>query len=106
MSEQSTKTSKPATFNRAVPWLLPAFLIGNFLWRTLIPAHEYPSHGSQFLEMGIDGLLLIGLFGVRKRMPAWLFWIALVAGIGLFAIRFTGDAAWWTGHLAYSLSPR
>jgi len=34
-----------------------------------------------------------------------MFGIALVAGIGLFALRLSDDG-WWTGHLAYSLAPR
>jgi hypothetical protein len=28
-----------------------------------------------------------------------LFWFGLIAGVGSLLIRFTGDAAWWTGHL-------
>ncbi len=106
MSQAPTPEANQSAFNRAMPWILPAFLIGSFLWRALVPAHEYPGRSAQLLEMGIDGLLIVGLFGLQKRMPVWLFWIALVAGIGLFAIRLTGDAAWWTGHLSYSLLPR
>jgi hypothetical protein len=58
------------------------------------------------MTMLIDLGLLVGLTGMRKRVPKALFWCAIVAGIGLFAIRLTGDAAWWTGHLSYSLLPR
>jgi hypothetical protein len=35
-----------------------------------------------------------------------LFWIALMAGLGLFAIRLNGNASWWTGHLRYDIGPR
>jgi hypothetical protein len=31
---------------------------------------------------------------------------AVVAGIGLFAIRLHNDASWWTGHYNYYLEPR
>lgn len=107
MSEQQP-TAAPAqsTWQRAVPWLLSTYLIGHFLWRTLTTAHEYPPRSIQVFEMVLDGLMLIGLFGVRTKIPAWLFWLAIVAGVGLFAIRFTSDASWWTGHLTYSLRPR
>ena len=35
-----------------------------------------------------------------------LFWIALLAGLGLFAIRLNGNESWSTGHLKYKLNPR
>jgi hypothetical protein len=104
MSEQQTAT--PSAFNRSVPWVLSFYLIGNFLWRTLTAAHEYPGYSSTILDMGVDALTIAGLIGLRSKIPVWLFWIALIAGIGLFAIRFNGDASWWTGHLMYSLPPR
>ena len=106
MSQQPTPASKESAFNRAVPWLLSGLLIGNFLWRRLTAAHEYPGRSAQILEMAIDAACLIGLIGVRAKLPVWLFWIALIAGIGLFAIRLHSDASWWTGHWSYSLSPR
>jgi hypothetical protein len=106
MSQQPVAPPNSSAWNRAVTWILPAYLIGNFLIRTLTAAHEYPMRTAQVLEMGIDALCIVGLFGIKKRMPAWLFWIALVAGVGLFAIRLNSDASWWTGHLMYSLSPR
>ncbi|MDO9411586.1 MAG: hypothetical protein Q7T81_03295 [Pseudolabrys sp.] len=109
MSEPTTTPQTPAQptgFNKFLPWLLPALLIGNFLWRTLTTAHEYPSRGVQVMQMVIDAGLTIGLFGIKSRMQPWLFWLALICGLGLFAIRFTSDAAWWTGHLSYALSRR
>lgn len=101
-----TSTPQPTGFNKWLPWLLPALLIGNFLWRVLTPAHEYPSRAAQVLEMIIDAGLIAGLFGIKSRMQPWLFWVTLICGLGLFAIRFTSDAAWWTGHLIYYLPPR
>ena len=106
MSQQPTSEPEQSAFNRAVPWLLPALLIGSFLWRTLTPAHEYPGRTAQLMELLIDGFLIIGLFGVQKKMSSWLFWTALIAGLGLFAIRLNSDASWWTGHYMYWLQPR
>jgi hypothetical protein len=106
MSQQPIAPPNQSAINRAVAWLLPAYLIGNFLVRALTAAHEYPMRTEQVLEMSIDALCIVGLFGARKRMQAWLFWVALVAGLGLFAIRLNSDASWWTGHLMYSLLPR
>jgi apolipoprotein N-acyltransferase len=60
----------------------------------------------QVLTMTFDFLVLVGLFGFKRSMPKPLFWIALIAGLGLFALCLTGHAAWWTGHLFYSLPPR
>ena len=55
--------------------------------------------------MTFDVLMVIGLFAYRRAMPAPLFWVALVAGVGLFALRLS-DHGWWTGHLFYSLRSR
>ena len=106
VSHQPTPAPNQSPVNRAVPWLLSALLIGNFLWRTLTAAHEYPMRSAQVLEMAVDALCIVGLVAVRTRLPAGLFWLALIAGLGLFAIRFNSDASWWTGHLTYSLLPR
>jgi hypothetical protein len=38
-------------------------------------------------------------------MPKPLFWIAPVAGIGLFPLRLSSEGC-WTGHLVYLLPPR
>jgi hypothetical protein len=106
MSDPTTAPQNQSGFNRALPWLLPALLIGTFLWRTLTAAHEYPGRTATIMEMVIDAALIVGLFGLRARMPTWLFWVALICGIGLFAIRLNSDASWWTGHLNYYLLPR
>lgn len=95
-----------------------AVLIGLFLWRLLTTAHEYPPRTDQVMTMVFDAGMLVGLVALRGRVTAAvaddpgkafgnvLWWIALVAGSGLFAIRLTSNAAWWTGHLSYGLLPR
>jgi hypothetical protein len=82
-----------------------AYLIGSFLWRTLTPAYEWEARLARITTIGLDILVIAGLLAVRKRMPHPLFWIALAAGIGLLAIRLTGNG-WHTGHLDYTLAPR
>jgi hypothetical protein len=80
-----------------------SLLIVWFLYSVFVTAHEYPMRPEQVITMLIEAAVLFGLVRSRSEIPAWLFWIALACGVGLFAIRFTGDAAWWTGHLFYSL---
>ena len=104
MTNQPSNTST-ATGKCILPILLPCVLIGHFLWNLLTPAHEFPLRTEQVMTMLFDLGMLIGLFGFRRAMPAPLFWVALVAGIGLFALRLSDDG-WWTGHLVYSLRPR
>jgi hypothetical protein len=93
------------------------YLIAAFLYRALTAAHEFPSPTLRNMTIGLDLLCLIGLIGTgiqffKNSEPgesiAWkvLFWIALVAGLGLFAIRLNGTESWWTGHLRYYLLPR
>jgi len=105
MADQQTRTSG-TTHNAVDSLLFPCLLIGHFLWNVLTPAHEYQMRSDQMLTMGFDFLGLVGLIGLRTAIPKPLFWFALVAGIGLLALRLNGDAGWWTGHLVYSLSPR
>jgi hypothetical protein len=106
MTNQPVQTSDYASRHPIIAVLLPSLLIGHFLWNVLTPAHEFPMRSEQVMTMTLDLLMLGGLFGLKRAMPTPLFWIALVAGVGLFALRLTGDAAWWTGHLLYSLPPR
>lgn len=89
-----------------LPLLFAAMLMFMFGFRVLTPAHEYMMRAELYLIMALDAGILIGLIGTRAKLPAWLFWTALVCGLGLFAIRFTSDSAWWTGHLMYSLPKR
>ena len=93
-----------------------AYLILSFLWRTIVTAHEYPGRTSQIIDIVVDLFAFIGIIGLRSQLAATLpfndprkakisvlFGLSVAAGIGLFLIRFTSDAAWWTGHLRYSL---
>ena len=100
-----TQTSENTGHGRAIAILLPCLLTGNFLWKLLTPAHEFPMRTEQVMTMAFDLLMVMGLFGLKKSMPAALFWIALVAGVGLFALRLSVDG-WWTGHLTYSIPPQ
>jgi hypothetical protein len=105
MSNTPVQTS--ATDNNAgmAPILIACFVIGHFLWNVLTPAHEFPMRTAQIMSMVFDLGMFLSLCGSRRAMPQPLFWIALAAGIGLFALRLT-DHGWWTGHLTYSLPPR
>ena len=100
--QQTTDNARRSPF---IAVLLPWLLIGQFLWKLLTTAHEYPMRAEQVMTMTFDLGMLVGLIALRSSMPKPLFWIALVAGVGLFALRLTSDAAWWTGHLGYSLLP-
>jgi hypothetical protein len=102
MAEQTYKSENRSELTLM---LIAALLIGSFGWRLLVPASEYPVRSVQVLTMGFDLALVAGLIGLRSRAPKLrvLFWIALAAGIGLFVIRFTSDASWWTGHLMYQM---
>jgi cyanate permease len=106
MSNQRTQTSGNANRHAVVAVLLPCLLIGQFLWNVLTPAHESQMRSAQVMTMTVEALMLVGLFGLRASMPKPLFWITLVAGLGLFALRLTGDDGWWTGHLVYTLPSR
>jgi hypothetical protein len=109
--------------DRKVPWtpflVVSIYLIIVFLWRCFVPANEYPSRSVQVIEIALDLLATAGLIGFQinisaalpsgdpgRTMAGALFWIALLAGVGLFVIRFSSDAGWWTGHRLYELSPR
>jgi hypothetical protein len=89
--------------NRPLPTVIAAVLIGFFALRIFMPAHEYPMRTEQVLTMAFDAAMMIGLFVTRARTTAPLFWLGMAAGLGSFALRFTSDAAWWTGHLMYSV---
>src|SRR5258708_32776833 len=106
MTNPQTQTAGNSRLNAVASLLLPFFLIGQFLGNLLTPAHEYAMRSEQVMTMTFNALMLAGLFGLKRSMPQPLFWIALVAGLGQFALRLTSDAAWWTGHLVYSIPPR
>ena len=84
--------------------LLAWFLIGQFVWNVVVPAHEYQVRSVQLMTMTFDLGMLIGLLGYRRVLPATLFWFALIAAIGLFALRLSTDG-YWTGHLIFSIPP-
>jgi hypothetical protein len=102
MTVPQTQTTAAASRGGVIAILLPCFLIGNFLWKVLIPARDFPMRTEQVMTMTLDLLIVMGLFGLKKSMPAALFWTALFAGVGLFALRLSHDG-WWTGHLTYSI---
>lgn len=92
--------------------LISGYLIVRFLSAVLIPGGGWPLSPAHYLSMAIDLCLLIGLFGTRSQLnktmssddsrqslAGAMFVGGIVAGIGLLLIRFTSDAAWWTGHL-------
>jgi hypothetical protein len=102
MCNQQATTSRGALGGRAVSLALAWYLIASFLWRALTPAHEYPMRAVQVMEIVLDLTALAGLIGIEARISKPLFWIALAAGLGLFAIRSFGGASWWTGHIVHS----
>lgn len=93
--------------------LAACYLIFLFLWRILLPGGEWPLPPMHYVTMGLDVVLIAVVFVLRSRLSGYLaenpsrallatvlFWCALGAGIGSLLIRFTSDAAWWTGHLS------
>jgi hypothetical protein len=102
------QAAKPSSSNprQIVFFVLRCYLLATFLYRVLVPAHEYPRLTERMITMALDALCLAGLIGTRASGPKALFWAALVAGVGLFAIRLNGDASWATGHWSYFLLPR
>ena len=102
MSDQQQST----TSGRIIRYAPSCYLIGSFLWRVLTPAHEYPMRAPQVMEIVYDILLTGGLIAMKAKIPKPLFWVALIAGLGLFAIRLTSNASWWTGHLVFTPLPR
>lgn len=103
MSEDPTATPANAKSSQIIGYLLSCTLIATFLWRTLTTAHEYPMRTEQVISIVIDVFCVVGLFGVKSKIPAPLFWIGLICGLLVLAIRLNGDASWWTGHLTYSI---
>jgi len=106
MTDQQAQSQANSGRNSTIGLVLACYLIASFLWNIAIEAHEYALRTEQVLTMSLNLLGVIGLFGVRAAIPKGLFWCALIAGIGLFAIRLTSDSAWWTGHLFFSIPPR
>jgi hypothetical protein len=105
MTDQ-TQSAETSGRSRIIGIVLPCYLIGTFLYNLLVTAHEYPMRTEQVLTVALNVLALLGLLGVKASIPRPLFWIAMLSGIGLLALRLTGDDGWWTGHLFYALPPR
>src|ERR1043165_39118 len=101
MNAPPSKASSPI-----VRYAVVVYLIGSLLWRVLTPAHEYPGRFSTYLDLAVDALVIAALFSIRAKLAPPLFGVAVMAGVGLFAIRLNGEASWWTGHLVYTLAPR
>jgi hypothetical protein len=77
-------------------WLfftLACVLIAEFLWDVFTPAHQLPLRTEQVMTMALNAGMVIGLYSVKNSGPKPLWWIAMIAGVGLFAIRLTGNAA-------------
>jgi uncharacterized membrane protein len=108
MNDRHTAAPEKATERDGVFVFIAAALIATLLYRLFVPAQEYPMRTAQVMFMLFDAGMILGLFSLQSRNPLMraLFVVALLAGIALFAIRFTSDASWWTGHLMYSLPPR
>jgi hypothetical protein len=103
MSDAQTRQEKSAKQMRTYGWVIAVYLIGNFLFRALVTANEYPSRLSQAIEITFDVLGVVGLFAVKKYIPPMVFIAAVIAGIALLGIRLHSDASWWTGHWNYSV---
>jgi hypothetical protein len=103
--------------NQTLMFCLAFYLVLIFLWRLLSTANEYDSVEMVWFSIGFDVLCLVALVATRiqatRRVQSQpllpvghvMFFVALVAGIGLLTIRLTGDASWWTGHLNYDCCP-
>jgi hypothetical protein len=111
----NTSTQSNAT-NWRVYQFVSIYLFLRFLWAIVVPGGEWPLPPWHYVSMGIDLVLLACVLLMRPRLfpeqgyndprATWaniLFGLGLVAGIGLLLIRFTSDAAWWTGHLRSGL---
>ena len=108
LSDPQTRTSSSINKNWIVFLILSAYLVLTFMWRALTKVHVMPLSTEKFMTIGLDFLVVVGLIGVKTQLSKGkpLFWIALIAGLGLFAIRLTNDSDWSTGHLFFTLCPR
>jgi hypothetical protein len=106
MSEPEMTKLDTVSKGQAVSFVAAFLLIGSFCYRMLTAAHEYPMRSEQVMTIAFDFALLAYLIARKDRLARPLFWVALVAGLGLFAIRLNGNASWWTGHLVYTIPPR
>ena len=106
MSENQPPTAGADMRNRATAWIAVCLLVGQFLYRMLVAAHEYPRPTERFMTMAFDAVCLVGVVLLRSRLPQPFYWIGFIAGVGLFLIRMNSQDSWATGHLNYYLLPR
>lgn len=110
-----TASDRPPVDNWLTFRIVAIYLVARFLWAVLVPGGEWPLPPWHYVSMGIDLALLASMIVMRARLSFTgptehrrtfgntLFGLGLVAGVGLILIRFTSDAAWWTGHLRSGL---
>jgi hypothetical protein len=92
-------------------------MIVDCLWRLFARGGPWPVTPWQYVSMGIDVLLLVGLVALWRRYSAptpdappyvrWsgsLFGLGAAAGVIMLLLRFTSDHAWWTGRLEAAAS--
>jgi hypothetical protein len=94
-----------AGFYRLSGFVLLSYAVGSLCWRVFTQACEWESRLARTTTIGLDVLVIAGVIAIRRHVPRAVFWITLVAAIGLLAIRVT-ETGWRTGHLTYELSPR
>jgi hypothetical protein len=85
------------------------YLIARFLWRIVFEGGSWPLPPWHYVSMLIDVGLMIALIALRpsesgleesrRGTASLMFWLGILAGVASLLIRFTSDAAWWTGHL-------
>jgi hypothetical protein len=108
LSDPRTGTSSSIDKNWIIFLILSIYLICTLMWRALTKIHVMPLSTEKFMTIGLDFLVVVGLIGVKTQISRGklLFWIALIAGLGLFAIRLSNDSDWSSGHLFFTLCPR
>ena len=105
---------------KAFPLLVAvaAYVIFRFLWAVFTPGGSWPLPPWHYVSMTTDIVLLVMIVVLnsnantaftledrrnpassRRTLQGFMFWFGVIAAIGLLLIRFTSDAAWWTGHL-------
>jgi hypothetical protein len=112
MSDPKTTPSSDGNAKITIFWLLALYTIATFLWRTFVPGGEWPRSPTRFITMAIDLVCVVSLILLKVQLSAVgkpgkrlstggavMFWIALLAGLGVLAIRLHDDASWATGHL-------
>ena len=91
---------------------ISGYLILRCLWRVFVPGAGWPVPPWHYLSMASDVLLLVMLIVLKSRLAPLVadddsrrklsdiaIWGGSIAGVILLLIRFTSEAAWWTGHL-------